>query len=66
MVKLGGVVGALLGLTILFVFTEWLYVDAFANHDLLETLMTVVVVIVGALAGARLARRFASRNAKTS
>jgi uncharacterized membrane protein YfcA len=66
MVKLGGVVGALLGITILFVFTEWLYVDTFANHDLLETLMIVVAAIVGALAGARLVRRIASRNAKTS
>jgi hypothetical protein len=32
MVRFGGLVGALVGLTIQLIFTEWIFVDAFADQ----------------------------------
>jgi nitrate reductase gamma subunit len=64
-VKLGGVVGALLAVTILFVFTEWLYVETFANHEVFDAVSFVLVAALGALAGSALGRRFVRRRAET-
>jgi hypothetical protein len=66
MVKLGGIVGAVLGLTIQLIFSEWIYVDTFADQEFLEILIGVVLVVSGALAGSSLARRVANRNANPS
>jgi hypothetical protein len=64
-VKLGGFVGALLAVGILFVFTEWLFVDTFASDlgDALEVVITVAVAAVGGLVGSQAVKRLASRRA---
>jgi hypothetical protein len=60
MVALGGVVGGLLGFTILMIVAEWLYVDWFSHHDLLEGVLGGVLIGLGAFAGTRLVRRLSS------
>ena len=66
MVKLGGILGAILGFTIQLIFTEWLYVDTFADQAFLEILIGAVLVVSGAFGGSLLARRLASPNANPS
>ena len=65
MVKLGGVIGAVIALAIVFVFTEWLYVDTFANHEVFDAVGFVLVTVAGALAGSALTRRLVDRKTKT-
>jgi hypothetical protein len=64
--KLGGILGAILGLTIQLIFTEWLYIDTFADQAFLEILIGAVLVVSGAFGGSLLARRFVNRNANPS
>jgi len=61
MVKLGGAIGAVLAVSILFVFTEWLYVDTFANHEVFDAVSFVLVAVAGAIAGSALMRRLIDR-----
>jgi hypothetical protein len=57
----GGCIGALLGFIVLLVFAEWLFVNWFGNHDLLEGLLGAVLVGGGAFVGSRLILRAAGR-----
>lgn len=66
MVKLGAIVGAIVGFVIQLIFTEWLYVDAFSERAFLEILIGAVLVVSGAFVGAWLARHFVNRTAKLS
>lgn len=61
MVKLGGWIGGILGVAILFIFTEWFYVNTFADHDLVEGALIVGAAVLGALAGREIARRLTER-----
>jgi hypothetical protein len=57
----GGCVGALLGFIVLLVIAEWLFVNWFGNHDLLEGLLAAAVVGGGAFVGSRLVSRVPGR-----
>jgi hypothetical protein len=59
----GGCIGALLGFVVVMVVAEWLYVNWFGSHDLLEGLLGAVLVGGGAFLGSRLLPRFARRHA---
>ena len=61
MVVLGGLVGGLVGFIVQLVFTEWLYVDTFAERGLEEILISATLVGLGAFAGTRVARRVTER-----
>ena len=61
MTVLGGVVGGVLGFIVLVVIAEWLYVDWFARHDILEGPLIAVLVGGGAFIGSRLVPRIGSR-----
>jgi hypothetical protein len=62
MVRLGGFIGAVVALIVVFVFTEWLFVDAFSSGagDALEVVIVTVTVALGWLIGSRAIRRLAS------
>src|SRR5215216_1867926 len=68
MVKFASLIGALVGLTVQLVFTEWLYGDTFSHHELLEISIGAALLVAGALAGRALARRLTNghRNVKPS
>ena len=63
MSKLGGLIGAVLSLAILFVFTEWLYVDWVSKNigDVIGTAFVIAVAVGGWVVGSRVARRLAAR-----
>jgi hypothetical protein len=65
MVRLGGFVGAVVALILVFVFTEWLFVDAFSSGagDALEVVIVTVAVALGWLIGSRAVRRLAGGRA---
>lgn len=60
MVKLGGIVGAILGFAVSVVFTEVI----FANNQEWPIVVNAALTILGALVGSSLTRRFVNRNAK--
>ena len=68
MVKLGGFVGAVLAVAIVWTFTEWLYVDTFAGSvsDAVEVVITAVAAVIGWLAGSRLVRRLGNRSSSAA
>ena len=59
--RLGILLGALVGFVIQLIFTEWLYVDTFGNHDALEGVIVVAAAVAGALLGKWVARRLVNR-----
>jgi hypothetical protein len=61
-VKVGGVVGAILGFAISVVFTEVIFV----NNQEWTSAVNVVLTVAGAFACSLLVRRFATRNANPS
>jgi hypothetical protein len=61
MARLGGCIGALLGTIVVLVVAEWIWVDWFGHHGLLEGLLVVVLVAGGAFAGSRLLPRAVER-----
>jgi uncharacterized membrane protein YvlD (DUF360 family) len=67
MVVLGGIVGAIVGFGVGLLITEAIIGNAANGTGFDWQFWTdIVLTIVGALAGASLARRFANRNAKPS
>jgi hypothetical protein len=58
---LGGVIGGVLGFIIVLVIAEWLFVNWFGHHDLLEGLLFAVLVGGGAFVGSRLLPRMTGR-----
>lgn len=63
MSKLGGFIGALLAIAIVFVFTEWLYVDWFSRNigEGIGSAFVVAIGVGGWVAGSRIARRITAR-----
>jgi len=62
MIKLAGLVGALIGFVVSVVFTEVI----FANNQEWPIVINAALTVLGALAGASLARRFRERHAAIS
>jgi hypothetical protein len=63
-IKLGGFLGAVLGIAIVWTFTEWLYVNTFAGSvsDSVEVVITVAAAVIGWLVGSQLVRRLGNRS----
>jgi len=62
MAVLGGVIGGVIGFIVVLVIAEWLWVDWFGHHDLLENLLFAVIVGGCAFVGSRLLPRMSRRS----
>jgi hypothetical protein len=67
-VKLGGFLGVVLAVAIVWAFTEWLYVDTFAGSvsEAVEVVITTIAAVIGWLAGSRLVRRLGNRSSSAA
>ena len=63
MVKLGGLVGALIGFAVSVVFTEVIFPN---NLEWQPVIANVALTVLGALSGSALVRRFTKRNAQAT